>query len=293
MLDPDRPFLISPPFGSYLRHPRAYSVLGSFTRHERPGRTMQVLRTVRPLGRYEDGSPRGWVNQVGLRNRGWEAAMLCPHPLRPHQIASVALITGDHAEWEFFVVSICALAGAFEHHEFGELTVEINISCPNTGHAASALPHEDQALRLSECPNLNVIWKLPPIRRAALQSAKFLLDQGARYLHCSNTLPSPVGGLSGAVLREVNLPIVEKVCEVLLRTGHRAGFDRKNSKTGETLAPGDVIRLAMNGYVEVIAGGGIYEPEHLRQYRDAGATRFSMTTAWFNPLRALRVMRSI
>lgn len=44
LLDPDRLFLISPPFGSYFRHGRAYSMLGSFTTEPRPGRTGQVLR---------------------------------------------------------------------------------------------------------------------------------------------------------------------------------------------------------------------------------------------------------
>jgi len=48
-LDPDRPFLISPPAGTWFRHRRAYSVIGSFTREIRPGRLSRIVRTVRPV----------------------------------------------------------------------------------------------------------------------------------------------------------------------------------------------------------------------------------------------------
>jgi dihydroorotate dehydrogenase len=268
-LDPARPFLISPPFGSYFRDRRAYSVLGSFTRFPRLGRTAQILRTVRPV-------PGGWVNKIGLRNPGAEAALdivrLKPCQIgivrylpEPPKITSFTLIDGDTAEWEWLVGFLGRPNGR------RPAIVEINISCPNTDHPIPALPSEAQARAIIEQPNLTTIWKLPPIESAVIEAVAYLSNAGARYFHLSNTLPIPhLGGLSGAGLREANLRIVER----------RANY----------LAQRFQPRLPRP---EIIAGGGIYRPDHLRAYRDAGATRFSLATAWFWPPRAWHVMRSL
>jgi dihydroorotate dehydrogenase len=137
-------------------------------------------------------------------------------------------------------------------------TVEINVSCPNTDHSTSPSPTAGQMYAFSLRRDLTVIWKLPPVEAVALPSIQFLAGYGARYFHLSNALPSPVGGVSGAPLREANLRLVEK---------------------------------ATRDDVEIIAGGGIYSPDHVRQYRDAGATRFSLATAWFWPPRARRILK--
>lgn len=252
MLDLERPFLISPPFGSYFSYRRAYSVLGSFTRWPRPGRTVQVLRTVRPV-------PGGWINKIGLRNGGaLKASDVLQSSASKAEIVSIALIDGDEAEWDW----VC---GFLDMHRIGDLIVELNVSCPNTEHPMPALPTTAQATRLAAQPNLTVIWKLPPIEYAVKKAFDHLVPYAKmRYVHLSNTLPSPIGGISGTAQREVNLKLVENV----------------------------IVWWGNAALPEIIAGGGIYTPEHLRQYRDAGATRFSLATAWFWPPRALKVMRN-
>jgi dihydroorotate dehydrogenase len=176
---------------------------------------------------------------------------------KPHQIISVAPIVGDDAEWEYFAAYLT------RPYRCGRpLVVELNVSCPNTEHEPPPIPSAGQLRRLLEQDNLTVIFKLQPLP-GSVDIAARLVDVGARYLHLSNTLPSPVGGISGAPLREVTLPLVERVA------------------------------LLLSPNIEIIAGGGIYAPEHVRAYRDAGATRFSLATAWFWPPRALRVMRSM
>lgn len=255
-LNSSRPFLISPPFGSYFRDRRAYSVLGSFTRYARPGRTGQVARTVRPV-------PGGWVNKVGLRNGGDLAMADALGRYRPGQIVSVAIIDGDAREWAWLVNRV-----ALESYPGRDVIFEVNVSCPNTDHARPALPSEAQMRVLEGCDGVTVVWKLPPVESAAIEAVSYLAGLGARYFHLSNTLPSPVGGISGAPLREVNLGIVERRAAYLSQRFPLA-VDRP----------------------EIVAGGGIYTPEHLLQYTDAGAARFSLSTAWFWPPRAWRTMR--
>lgn len=270
MLDPRRPFLISPPFGAWLRHRRAYSVYGSYTRHARPGsRLAQAMRTVRPHWVPEES----WVNKIGLRNPGLNS--IWAPTWEPHKIASIAMVEGTMLEWEAIIDFLWNGGGVYLH------TVEINVSCPNTEHALPSIPSDSQMKRLlnrGDDFKLDVIWKLPPVE-GSIAAAMRLADSGAQYIHLSNTLPSPVGGISGAPLREVNLRLVHEICDRLVNAGLKRSF----------ASAGDSGMLQ----VEVIAGGGIYSPRHLRQYQDAGATRFSLATAWFWPPRALRIMRLV
>lgn len=247
-LDPDRPFLISPPFGTYFSDRRAYSVLGSFTAEPRPGRTGQVLRTVRPVP-HERGP--AWINKVGLRNPGIASLArfgVPGHAMPRDEIVSLSPLEGR--DWGLFE--------QFLDEAFGPLRVEFNVSCPNVDEHPSLPPLFKIRRLLANCPD--AIWKLPPTRRA-LDSAALLHDAGARYVHLSNTIPSPVGGISGTPLRELNLPLVEAVARALPS-------------------------------LEVVAGGGIYHPDHVRQYRDAGAVRFSLATSFFWPPRARRILEA-
>ena len=61
---------ISPPFGNYIHLNNATSIKGSFTLHPRPGLLMQILKTLRYSYTYG-----GWVNKIGLRNKGIEWAI--------------------------------------------------------------------------------------------------------------------------------------------------------------------------------------------------------------------------
>lgn len=245
-----RPFFISPPFGTYFNHPHAYSVLGSFTEYARPGRLGQILRTVRPV-------PGGWINKIGLRNPGMPTLM--HHPVKPHQVISLALIDGDRREWDAIISFVMEYTG--RHHRLHPI-FEINISCPNTDHPVPAKPDTDHMKRLinAAVPSGGLIFKLQPLE-SSVGLSFFLADNGAEYIHLSNTLPSPIGGISGQEQWKVNLPLVDKVSNML------AGYD-----------------------LEIIGGGGIYTVDHLKAYTAAGATRFSLSTAWTWPPRAKRII---
>lgn len=250
-LSPDRPFFISPPFGSYFHNEKAYSVRGSYTRFARPNRFKQILRTVRPV-------PGGWINKIGLRNPG----MLTVREWPDNEVMSLALIDGDKTEWDHVVDYALARTGVMRS-TMPNPVFEFNISCPNTNHPVPAMPDKVQVRSLVCHDRPTVVFKLQPLE-SSISAAVQLADWGVTYLHFSNTLPSPIGGISGAPLREVNLPLIEKV------------------------------RNALVSYpVEIIGGGGIYSVDHLRQYRDAGAVRFSLSTAWVWPPRALRIINAL
>jgi len=56
---------ISPPFGNYIHLPYMKSIKGSYTLNYRPWLFSQIIKTLR----YTD---KGWVNKIGLRNKGLE-----------------------------------------------------------------------------------------------------------------------------------------------------------------------------------------------------------------------------
>ena len=74
-------------------------------------------------------------------------------------------------------------------------------------------------------------------------------------------MPTKKGGVSGAKLKKRNLQLV---------------------------------KFVSNNYnFEIIAGGGIYTPQDVRDYAEAGAKHFSLSTVWFTPWRVKKVIEEI
>ena len=61
---------ISPPFGNYIGLPKTTRIYGSFTLKPRDGLLYHVITTLRYIPKY-----RGWVNKIGLRNKGIDWAL--------------------------------------------------------------------------------------------------------------------------------------------------------------------------------------------------------------------------
>jgi dihydroorotate dehydrogenase len=224
-----REFLISPPFGNYLRHPRCTTVRGSFTARPRPGLVYHTLKTLRP-------TRGGWVNRVGLRNGGIAKVNFT----RTDCVYS--LVGLDRDDWEVML----------DYVPRGAM-IEVNLGCPNVHEYGIELP----VLRSYCDRSATVSAKLPP--NVGEDVAALYLDQGVSYLHLSNTVPTPRGGESGAALKKINLPLVERM--------------RKRFPD-----------------VRIIAGGGIYGLDDVEAYRRAGADHFSLSTLWFRPWRALHLL---
>ena len=63
-------FFIGPPFGNYISLPNTISISGSFTLNERPGLYSQIIKTL-----YYSYENNGWINKIGLRNKGIDWAL--------------------------------------------------------------------------------------------------------------------------------------------------------------------------------------------------------------------------
>ena len=63
-------FFVSPPFSNYLNLPKLNQIKGSYTLEPRDGLILQILKTLR-----FDFNNNGWVNKIGLRNKGIDYAI--------------------------------------------------------------------------------------------------------------------------------------------------------------------------------------------------------------------------
>ncbi|MEM9789286.1 MAG: hypothetical protein AAF842_02655 [Planctomycetota bacterium] len=249
---PDRlalsPVVISAPFGNYIQPAGTTPTLGTFTRHARSGRVWRILKTVRYYPRLG-----AWVNKIGLRNPGidWLNARAAGgrKPIAGRLVSVHGFSPGD---WRDLLETAAAMRDPDGQAMLG---VELNLSCPNVGHAAADVPAWRELFNVATDAlgpvGVGLIAKLPPVRYEAM--AETAWAAGVRCFHACNTLPVPGGGLSGTPLMPLSLR-----CIVWLR---------------ETL--GDDAQL--------IAGGGISKPEHVDAYRDASADHFALGTVCMDP----------
>lgn len=185
------PLVVSAPFGNYVGASGATSTLGTFTLHQRRGRLLRILKTVR-----YSVSTKAWVNKIGLRNPGigWlESKVQTGKDISP----SILSIHGfNDAEW----YELIDRAGNLK-----PLAIELNLSCPNVGEISWPAELFERAVRTG----VPVIAKVPPIRFQGMVEAA--VSGGVRSFHCCNTLPVPQGGLSGKPLKPVSLECVRWV----------------------------------------------------------------------------------
>ena len=119
------------------------------------------------------------------------------------------------------------------------LQLELNLSCPNVN--SITLSPSLLSKFLDKFPLLTV--KIKP--ETTMNEIEVLTGTGVKTIHMSNTIGTPKGGISGRQLKEVNLPKIEQA----------AGLS-----------------------VNIIAGGGIYSPADVIDYRNAGANSFSISS---------------
>ena len=122
------------------------------------------------------------------------------------------------------------------------VSLELNLSCPNVSF--SPIPPDILAQFVSKYPSLQV--KVKPSYNEYLLDR--LIDEGVKCIHMSNTISTPKGGISGRQLKEINLHNIERFAK------------------------------AFNG--RLIAGGGIYDAQDVIDYRNAGASDFSISTVY-------------
>lgn len=223
---------ISPPFGNYLNLPKTTPIKGSFTLEPRPGLIGQIYRTL-----YFSKEQNGWVNKIGLRNKGIDFAIdkykNSWFPFYRNSVISIAIL--DETEIDKFVEKIPP-----------EMSLEINVSCPNVGH-------DLVCKKIGKFLNPERKWcsiKLGP--KTTPQEIEQYYNEGFRTFHCSNTLPVKDGGLSGPSL----IPYTTNLTKHII--------DKYPDAT-------------------VISGGGIQNIETAQNYKNMGANHISVSSLCFHP----------
>lgn len=177
-------FFISPPFGNYINLPNTIQIKGSYTLEQRDGLISQIFKTLRYSYIYH-----GWVNKIGLRNKGLDYAVA---NYNKQNVYSIAIL--NEAEIPKILNKIPE-----------DMNVELNISCPNAEKKMinSGL-HDFLNKKRRWC-----IIKLSP--KTEMDLVDNYYKQGFRQFHCSNTIPIKEGGLSGQSLIPYNNKLITSI----------------------------------------------------------------------------------
>ena len=103
-------FFISPPFGNYINLPNTTQIKGSYTLEHRDGLISQIFKTLRYSYTYN-----GWVNKIGLRNKGLDYAI---ENYNKQNVYSIAILNEEE---------IPKILDKIPE----DMNIELNISCPN------------------------------------------------------------------------------------------------------------------------------------------------------------------
>lgn len=138
-----------------------------------------------------------------------------------------------------------------------KIHMELNASCPNVG--GYDLPIHVMMLYAKFIPWVSI--KLPPTDRN-LSLASKAYKSGIRIFHCCNTIPLDRGGVSGPLLKPYSL---------------------------------DLIRSLKSTYsdITIIGGGGIYTPQDIDDYIEAGADHLALGTVFLNPTKLAKVINHL
>ena len=175
---------ISPPFGNYLNLPNTISINGSFTLEPRDGLFLQILKTLR----YSSEN-NGWINKIGLRNKGLDYAI---ENYKKNEICSIAV--RNENEIDKILEKIPK-----------NMNIEINVSCPN-------VKKDKIESGLDKFVNKEREWciiKLSPVCEEQLIDKYY--SMGFRQFHCSNTIPVENGGLSGPSIKPYSFKLINYI----------------------------------------------------------------------------------
>lgn len=229
-------------------------VMKSFTLTPKEGNG-PYYRTIRPFG-------SGWVNRVGLRNKGFAEWWLVNDWLSEEKKAKTIPSIAIHSdEKEFDVLAmvrhVCSLG-------FKPKAIEINPYCPSSDGRGITQSFLNECVKRAD--GIPLIFKLGP-KVSIHRMTEMALNAGFAAIHAFNSYPTEIDGkvwgLSGPKL------LGEYVIQVeLLKSLFKSAY--------------------------IIAGGGIYSLEAAKRYINAGADVVSIGSLCMrHPLRANKIAREI
>tara|TARA_Y100000991_G_scaffold214344_1_gene201869 strand:- start:390 stop:1094 length:705 start_codon:yes stop_codon:yes gene_type:complete len=177
-------FFISPPFGNYINLPNTIQIKGSYTLEPREGLIIQILKTLRYSYTYG-----GWVNKIGLRNKGLDYAV---KNCNKKDVYSIAILNEKE---------ISKILNKIPE----DMNIELNISCPNAEKKMISSGLQDFLNNKRRW----CIIKLSP--KTDIDLVDNYYKQGFRQFHCSNTIPVKEGGLSGQSLIPYNNKLIRNI----------------------------------------------------------------------------------
>jgi len=185
---------ISPPFGNYIKLPKTIPIKGSYTLNPRPGLVYQILKNLRFSFEHD-----GWVNKIGLRNKGLDYAI--KNYKKGEEIISIAILEKGEVE-------------IIEKKIPKDMDIELNISCPNI---EKDLCNKNLNLFLNSEREWCII-KLKP----GEEIDKYY-KEGFRQFHYCNTYKTERGGVSGPYLtpyvKNMILNTAEKYQDITIIAG--------------------------------------------------------------------------
>lgn len=227
--------IISAPFGNYIQPKNTTPTIGTFTLHNRPGRLKQIIKTVRYFP-----SLGAWTNKIGLRNPGIDSVDSLP----PISDKILSIHGFNEGEWMALFEKVAFLKNR-------PMAVELNLSCPNV---IDEQPDYGKLCKAARESHPLIIVKIPPFNYQTMIFEAFC--SGVNMFHCTNTMPVPVGGMSGKPLKRFALDAV-------------------------------VTTRRLISSAVIIGGGGITTTQDIDDYVAAGANYVAIGSGLFNPWRAL------
>ena len=238
-------FFINPPFGNYLNLPKTISIKGSYTLEARPGLLPQTIKTLRYSSEHG-----GWINKIGLRNKGIDWALA---NIDNSHIMSVAILKEDE---------IPKLLDRIPKNK----NIELNISCPNTENGQTIC--DDPATLNSLLTAVKKTVSKPISIKVSPDVSNETLGAIGEICTTYDTLLINAGNTQYKTPDEVGV----KQINFAVDGGGLSGpaiFQR-------TL---EMVSLFAQFNIPIIATGGISTIKHVQALKAAGASLFGMATA--------------
>ena len=232
-------FFISAPFGNYVKPKGCISVTGTWTLHPRGNRLWSILKTLR-----YDRAMKGWRNKLGLPNPGLQIGL---ERTFPHEVLSIAEVD----KGDFILMNDMIDVNQ---------NIEINFSCPNLKKKLSW-----ESARVFSQESHEREWCLAKLSPLTTPEELEFIIEGLKFtqLHFSNTLPTAKGGVSGPVLKNHTMELIE------------------------------LVRDKWGSSVEIVAGGGVADFGAVSDYLAKGADHVSIGSVCFNPFKLRKLLKSL